>query len=44
MLEFEISAMSHVRGGELTEGMWVGKAYLNFIDGTEQKYQAINYS
>lgn len=44
ILELKISAMSHVHGRELTEGMWVGKANLNFIDWTEQKYQALNHS
>ena len=43
-LELKISVMSHVHGRELTEGMWVGKANLNFIDWTEQKYQALNHS
>lgn len=33
--------MSHVHTGELTEGRWVGKANLSFIDWTEQKCQAI---
>lgn len=33
-----------VPGGELTEGTWVGKADLNFMDRTEQKYQTLNHS
>lgn len=32
-----------VPGGELTEDTWVGKADLNFMDWTEQKYQTLNY-
>lgn len=38
-----LSVMFHVHIGELTEGRWVGKADLNFIDWTEQKYQAVNH-
>lgn len=39
-----VSVMSHVHTGELTEGRWVGKANLSFIDWMEQKCQAINLS
>lgn len=38
-----LSLMFHVHTGELTEGRWVGKADLNFIDWTEEKYQAVNH-
>lgn len=36
--------MFRVPGAELTEGTRVGKADLNFMDRTEQKYQTLNYS
>lgn len=43
-LELLISLMFRVPDGELTEGMWVGKADLNFMDWTDQKYETLNHS